>query len=108
MTLKRQERHQSCPDLSNHLKMVLTAMPASTQPPSVSRRQVDPHSTQPDLPLLYDALQNQSEVGTNLESQDVSDTAPISISQPSSPSTPRCPHCNGQLLRQAAFCTHSC
>jgi serine/threonine protein kinase len=106
MAMKPKDRYQSVADLSNDLKMVLAAMPASTQPPSASRRQVDPHSTQPDLPLLYDALQNQSEVGTNLESQDVSDTAPISISQPSSPSTPRCPHCNGELLRQAAFCPH--
>jgi len=106
MAMKPKDRYQSVADLSNDLKMVLAAMPASTQPPSVSRRQVDPHSTQPDLPLLYDALQNQSEVGTNLESQDTSDTAPISISQPSSPSTPRCPHCNGELLRQAAFCPH--
>src|SRR5258707_7810442 len=106
MAMKPKERYQSVADLSNDLKMVLASLPASTQPPSVSRRQVDPHSTQPDLPLLYDALQNQSEVDTNLESQDASDTAPISISQPSSPSTLRCPHCNGELLRQAAFCPY--
>jgi len=101
MAMKPNERYQSVADLSNDLKMVLAALPASTQPPSLSPPPADPHGTQPDLPLLYEALQNQPQATTSA-------TSPVTTPEPASPPAPilRCPRCNGELLRQAAFCPH--
>ena len=104
MAMKPKERYQSVADLSNDLKMVLAALPASTQPPSLSPPPIDPHGTQPDLPLLYEALQNQPQATTSA-------TSPVTTPEPASTAAPpapnlRCPRCNGELLRQAAFCPH--
>ena len=108
MAMKPKERYQSVADLSNDLKMVLAALPVSTQPPSLSPPPTDPHGTQPDLPLLYEALQNQSQATTSA-------TSPVTTPEPASPpaplpvpqtGSPRCPRCGGKLLRQAAFCPH--
>src|SRR6266446_7209476 len=107
MAMKPKERYQSVADLSNDLKMVLAALPASTQPPSLSPPPIDPHGTQPDLPLLYEALQNQPQATTSATSP-VTTPEPASTASTASPPAPnlRCPRCNGELLRQAAFCPH--
>jgi serine/threonine protein kinase len=97
MAMKPKERYQSVAEMSKDLKSVLAALPASS-PPSMtnSTRQVDPHSTQPDLPQLFESLQNAQ------AAQDISSP----YAQPSfGPATPiRCPHCNAQVRPQATFC----
>ncbi len=105
MAMKPNERYQSVADLSKDLKMVLAALPASTQPTTGSPRPVDPHSTQPDLPLLFETIQN-AQATTDQAPRDTSTTPPPSPAQPASPpaSTLRCPRCNAELLRQASFC----
>src|SRR5437588_11403972 len=83
--------------------MILVAMPSSTQPPSTrSPRRMDPHSTQPDLPLLFEELQN---VRANTEPTSA-DTGAMAGSQTPFPASTvnRCPHCNSQLVRQAPSC----
>jgi len=105
MAMKPNERYQSVADLSKDLKMVLAGLPDSTLPTSGSSRPVDPHGTQPDLPLLFEAIQ-KAQASTDQASRDKSATSPPSPAQPSSPPAPglRCPRCNAELLRQASFC----
>src|SRR5579871_4048853 len=58
MEMKQKDRYQSVADMSNDLRQALLALNASSQSPiSKSGRPVDPHSTQPDLPFLFEALQ---------------------------------------------------
>ncbi len=104
MAMLPKDRYQSVAELSNNLKMVLAALPSSTQPPAASMRPADPHSTQPDLPLLFETMQNAQR--TDQSSRDASATSPTPSPQPSvSPSpTIHCPRCNAELLRQATFC----
>ncbi len=100
MAMKPRDRYQSVADLSNDLKMVLAALSSSTQPPAAAvSRPVDPHSTQPDLPLLFEALQNAQPTADHVQ-RDSSATSPPSPSA----TTIRCPRCNTELHRQATFC----
>jgi serine/threonine protein kinase len=99
MAMKPKDRYQSVADMSNDLKLVLAALPSSTQPPATgSPRPVDPHRTEPDLPLLFEAMQN-AQATTDQASRDTSG-APA---QPSA-ATVRCPKCNAEVRRQATFC----
>jgi len=105
MAMKPIDRYKSVADLSKDLKMVLAALPASTLPTTGSSHPIDQHSTQPDLPLLFEAMQN-AQATTDQTPQDISATSPPSPARTSSPPAPgsRCPRCNAELLRQASFC----
>src|SRR3989442_1758298 len=106
MAMKPNERYQSVAELRNDLKSVLAALPTTTQPPAVgSARPLDPHRTQPDLPMLYETLQN-AQKSTDQPSQDASAATPTTESQQPLPpaSTFHCPRCNAELLRQSTFC----
>jgi serine/threonine protein kinase len=106
MAMKPKERYQSIADMSNDLKLVLAALPSSAQLPTTgSSRPVDPHSTQPDLPLLFETIQS-AQATTDQASRDTSATSATPPSQPSAapPSTVRCPQCNAEVRRQATFC----
>jgi serine/threonine protein kinase len=106
MAMKPKERYQSVAEMSNDLKLVLAALPSSTQPPTTnSPRPVDPHSTQPDLPQLFESMQNV-QAATNQASQDASATPSALQPQPAGAqvSTIRCPQCNTEVRRQATFC----
>src|SRR5205807_397553 len=70
----------------------LPAQIASTPPPS---RPSDPNSTQPDLPLLYEAVQAAKANADQSSSTAVPD-------QPTRPMT--CPRCGTALVQQATFC----
>lgn len=93
MALKPQERYQYVADFANDLKGVIALLPASlpSTPPQ------DPHSTQPDLPEIYDAIVAAKERA----SQDGS--IPPVPTQPM-PSTTTCPRCGNTLAQNAAFC----
>lgn len=93
MALKPQERYQYVADFANDLRGVIALLPASLQstPPQ------DPHSTQPDLPEIYDAIVAAKErAGQN-------DSIPPVPTQPM-PSTTTCPRCGNALAQNAAFC----
>jgi serine/threonine protein kinase len=105
MEMKPKDRYQSVADFGNDLRMVLAALPSPQQSPSTrSPRSADPHSTQPDLPLLFEEMQNTQ---GKLEPASA-DTSAMPGSQPPIPAstTIHCPHCNAELARQAAFCPH--
>jgi len=97
MAMRPKDRYQYVSDFAHDLRKVMAALPTPTPPP----RPVDPHSTQPDLPGIYDALQaakdnaSQGSSGTNAQ------PAPGS---PSSSSPTNCPRCGTALLPNAAFC----
>jgi serine/threonine protein kinase len=105
MAMKPKDRYQSVAEMSNDLKMVLAALPSSTQPPTMNYvRPVDPHSTQPDLPHLFENMQN-TPAATDQASRDIPATPPApQQSSVSSVSTNRCPQCNTEVRRQATFC----
>ncbi|TMD43986.1 MAG: zinc-ribbon domain-containing protein [Chloroflexi bacterium] len=105
MAMKPKDRYQSVAEFTNDLRIVLAALPTSTQPPPTgSGRSIDPHSTQPDLPFIFEALQN-SGGNTDPVSQDASSRPPSPATQPSSPDTKlHCPRCSAELVQSAAFC----
>ena len=106
MAMKPKERYQSVAEMTNDLKLVLLSLPLSTQPPTLnSTRPVDPHSTQPDLPQLFESMQN-SQAPIDQSSRDASASIPSQQPQPSvaSISPIRCPQCNAELRRRATFC----
>ncbi|HEY0752781.1 MAG TPA: protein kinase [Ktedonobacteraceae bacterium] len=133
MAMKPKDRYQTVTELSNDLRMVLRALPTSTLP-AAANRPVDPHSTQPDLPMLYESLQAQAQAQAQAV-QAIPPVQPISVKQqqmppvqPPSikqqmppaqstsvkqqqiPSTPqpaptlRCPNCRTELTRPAPYC----
>ena len=54
MAMKQKDRYPTVAEFSNDLSRVMAALPA---PPSApTQRPVDPNSTQPDLPLLYETI----------------------------------------------------
>lgn len=103
MAMKPKDRYSSVTEFSNDLKIVLRALPASTLP-AASRRPVDPHSTQPDLPMLYESLQNPNQKQA-APAQAVQPT-PASLPQTPGPAAMRCPNCQTDLNRPAPFCPH--
>ena len=106
MAMKPKDRYQSVAEMSNDLKLVLAALPSSTQPPTMNYvRPVDPHSTQPDLPQLFESMQN-APAAADQASRDISATplAPQQQSSEAPVSINRCPQCNAEVRRQATFC----
>jgi len=106
LAMKPKDRYQSVAEMSNDLKLVLHSLPLSTQPPITNTtRPVDPHSTQPDLPQLYESMQN-AQAPLDQSSRDASAFEPSQQPQPlaASVSPTRCPRCNTEVRRQATFC----
>lgn len=94
MAMKPKERYQSVADFSNDLRKVMGALPASPSP--ASSRSTDINRTQPDLPLLYDTLQEaKASIGQASGSSPAkAGTTPNTI----------CSRCSAPLVAQAAFC----
>ncbi len=100
MAMKPKDRYQSVAEMSNDLKQGLLLLPSSTQPPTTnSARPVDPHSTQPDLPQLFESIQNAQ---ATIDQSSVPPQQPQPLVASVSPT--RCPRCNAELRRQATFC----
>ncbi len=91
MAMSSQDRYPSVANFANDLKMAVSAM-AMAQP-----RPADTHSTQPDLPYIYEGVQT-----THSESMpDIADTdtAPI----PPAPVS-YCARCGAAVLPKASYC----
>jgi serine/threonine protein kinase len=93
MALKPRNRYQFVADFANDLKNVIASLPAPPTPPST--RRVDPYGTQPDLPGLYEAIQDA-------QGKAHPDT-PDPGTQPMTPEN-SCPNCHTPLAKQASFC----
>jgi len=101
MAMKPKDRYQFVIDFANDLKIVMAALPVPPSP--TPSRPIDPHSTQPDLPMLYDAIQRAKE-NANPGSTDASATPMSPLASPPSTQTSYCPRCNTPLVPQASFC----
>ncbi len=107
MAMKPKDRYQSTAEFRDDLQKVLLALPPSTVPSTPPPRAFDPNSTQPDLPLLFETLQ---EAKDNAGQPPTSSNPPASpsVSQPGTQAQPApaatCPRCNAPLLPQASFC----
>ncbi|HLX58734.1 MAG TPA: protein kinase [Ktedonobacteraceae bacterium] len=88
MAMDPWDRYQSVMELRTDLQRVLAALPSSTLPAKAAvDRPIDPHSTQPDLPFLFESIQNTRG------------------NTPLAPETaPHCPRCQAEVTRTAVFC----
>lgn len=103
MAMKPKDRYQSVAELSHDLRLVLAALQSSPPtPPAGAPRPVDPHSTQPDLPMLFESLQNPQQ-GSAQQGQ--SSQTPEQQPSPFKAAF-QCPRCGKELIRPAAFCPH--
>jgi len=114
MALKPKDRYQYVADFANDLKQIMRAFPPPTPPappPGTGpSRPLDPNSTQPDLPMLYEALQAAKDK-TNQGGQETQDASPPSrsssstpISTPPTSTTSNCPGCNAPISPRSMFC----
>jgi serine/threonine protein kinase len=99
MAMKSKDRYQSVADLEQDLKRILYALPAQQAP----TRTPDPHSTQPDLPMLYEAIQAAKEHAA-MESSDGGSPQVVSRPVPSPMPPVHCPRCNSIVSSQATYC----
>ncbi|TMD68839.1 MAG: hypothetical protein E6I91_03640 [Chloroflexi bacterium] len=92
MAMKQKDRYPTVAEFSNDLRQVMAALPA---PPA---RPIDPNITQPDLPMLYEAIQRAKE--------NADQASPDIANQPASPpaQTLVCPRCSSPLLQKASYC----
>ncbi|TMC20644.1 MAG: zinc-ribbon domain-containing protein, partial [Chloroflexi bacterium] len=95
MAMKQKDRYPSIAEFGNDLRKVVAALPAQIAPTPPPARPSDPNSTQPDLPLLYEAVQAAKANADQSSSTAVPD-------QPTQPMT--CPRCGTALVQQATFC----
>ncbi|MDQ2903013.1 MAG: protein kinase [Chloroflexota bacterium] len=102
MALKPADRYQSVADLARDLRRVLEALPveAPATPAAAQQHRKDPHGTEPDLPMLYEALQAAKERAQQQVSEPAPEPPPVAPA-----STPaRCSRCGAIPVRQAVFC----
>ena len=94
MALKPRDRYQYVADFANDLRGVIALLPASPLPTPPK----DPHSTQPDLPEIYDAI-----VAAREQANQNPSTPPVPT-QPMPSNNMACPRCGNILATNAAFC----
>jgi hypothetical protein len=100
MAMRQKDRYPTIAEFSNDLRKVLAALPApqSTTPP----RPLDPNSTQPDLPLIYEAVQRAKENASQAQPGVANKPPDLPAAQPAQ--TPLCPRCSAPLTQQSSFC----
>jgi len=107
MAMRPRDRYQSVADFGNDLRRVIAAIPVAS-PTAPSSRPIDPNSTQPDLPLLYDAIQKARENAGQTQAAPGVSNNPVPAMPPVSPSEPAqtnvCPRCGTLLLPKASYC----
>lgn len=109
MAMRPKDRYQTVAEMSSDLGTVLAAVTASKQPSSPPQgRPFDPHSTQPDLPFLYEAWQNSqgNAAKPGQPGQNPSNQPGQSSSPPAPPQDTilRCPNCQAEMPKTATFC----
>src|SRR5947209_20251927 len=81
--------------------MVIAALSAPSAP-SVTPRAIDPNSTQPDLPQIYEAIESTKGQANSSPAS----TTPNPQTPPNAPAAEAltCPHCGAPIVKQASFC----
>jgi serine/threonine protein kinase len=113
MEMKPKDRYQSVNELSRDLLSILQALPAITVAPVVNGRAIDPHSTQPDLNEVFEAVQKAAQQANTAQPQltqyspvqnNPAPTGATGQPKPSGQASPRCPNCGSELPRKAPYC----
>ncbi|HLZ80203.1 MAG TPA: serine/threonine-protein kinase, partial [Ktedonobacteraceae bacterium] len=100
MAMRQRDRYQTIAEFSNDLRHVAAALPPLPSTPTP--RPVDPNSTQPDLPFLYETIQRAKE---NAVQPSPGETSNPSIQPAAHPAQPLvCPRCSAPLLQRSSFC----
>jgi serine/threonine protein kinase len=100
MAMKQKDRYQTTAEFSNNLRKVAAALPA---PPSTpTPRPLDPNSTQPDLPFLYETIQKAKENASQTSPGETNNPSTQPATRPAS--TLICPRCSAPLLQRSSFC----
>src|SRR5579859_6456200 len=102
MAMKQKDRYPSVAEFSNELRKVMAALPAQPESTLPSSRPIDPNSTQPDLPMLYDAIQAAKTNPDQPVPATVSNVPAQPASNPAQAAT--CSRCGATLVPQATFC----
>lgn len=92
MAMRPKDRYQFVADFARDLKHALDVIVSETKPAA------HPYSTQPDLPRLYEDMQN-AKYADAIDSQQIAQTPRSTYSIPS-----HCPDCNATLMANAPFC----
>ncbi len=95
MAMRPKDRYQHVADFANDLNRVMTTMMAEVQQ---AKPTTNPYGTQPNLPMLYEDMQN-AKAAEAAKQQNVS-----SPSHPQLEAVSHCPECNASLMRNAPFC----
>lgn len=103
MAMKPRDRYSSVAEMSSDLRAVLASLPSGTTPPAAQDRPFDPHSTQPDLPFIYETWQNMNQ-GSSTQAPGQSSPSSSSTSSPAPDMMQRCPRCQAELPKTATFC----
>jgi len=104
MAMRPRDRYPTVAEFGEDLKRVLAALPASTFPVSSAPRTVDPNSTQPDLPLLFEAFQEAKDNAfvSSTPAQEKPPARPQPQGMPVASAI--CPRCNAPVVPGATFC----
>jgi serine/threonine protein kinase len=100
MALKPQDRYQFVADFAHDLRQIMALLTPPKPPILPPSKPLDPHSTQPDLPELYDALQMAKD-HTNQNAGESPATQPMLSSNIA---TTTCSQCSTTLASRARFC----
>ena len=106
MAMDPWDRYQSVVELSGDLQRVRAALPATMQPAQTAmKRPIDPNSTQPDLQLAFENLQNNAVENVAQPAGENAGKPERPLAQPVPPDmTARCPRCQAEVTRSAQFC----
>lgn len=99
MAMRPKDRYPSVAELSADLKRIAAALPGP-QPPQAMPLPNNPYSTQPDLPLIYEAI-NVAKAHTD---QKPADAGASPKAKDTSVAPHFCPRCQAPLQQQAAYC----
>ncbi len=99
MAMRPRDRYQSVAEFSTDLRRVIAALPSMPAANAAPSRSIDPNSTQPDLPLLYDAIQKAKENAARDATPQPSPVVPVEAAP-----SHVCPRCGTTLLPKASFC----
>jgi serine/threonine protein kinase len=109
MQMKQRDRYPTVAEFRSDLRKVLEALP-TTQVPETPRqpsKPVDPNSTQPDLPMLYEAIEAARATANSSAAQPspASGQPAHAASQTQQPTeSPTCPRCGATLVQAASYC----
>jgi serine/threonine protein kinase len=107
MQMKQRDRYPTVAEFRSDLRKVLEAMPKSSalpDTPGPSPRPPDPNSTQPDLPMLYEAIE-AARSAPHMPASPASSRSDHAPAQPAPPAqSQNCPRCGTSLVKAAAYC----